>query len=152
MIGVPKIIYETLEDILEAQIRRLAIDIAKTLDVNEKLLLQELKKDKIKTDLIEDNSDIQDLRCNAYTKYKNVYVPCDMPIMYKKEFCISHIHDHITKDKIKDAEILSILCIDNSKYYRDIDDRVYNDEFEIIGIYKESTHEILKFVIETSNN
>ena len=53
-IGVPKIIYETIEDILEAQIRRLAIDIAKTLNVDSKTLMKELKKEKIKTFLSED--------------------------------------------------------------------------------------------------
>jgi len=147
-IAVPKIIYESVEDILEAHSRRLAIDIAKTLGVNEKILLNEIRKDKIQTYLFEDNIDISDLCCKSYIKHKHVYMPCEQPILYKKDFCIEHMTKHILKENIKEAEILQVLCIDNITYYRNINNKVYDSEFEIIGVYNAIKKEIIKFIVE----
>ena len=147
-LGVPKIIYESIEDILEAQVRRLAIDIAKTLGVNEKLLLSELKKDKIKTYLFDDDVDIDMLRCKAYNLHEYVYIPCEQPIVYKKDFCLEHLLHHTLKDDIKDVDILSVLYIDGTQYYRNIKNKVYNTEFKIVGVYNPDKKEICKFVLE----
>ena len=46
-IPIPKNIYETIQDTLQSHIDSLARDICKTLDVNEKILLQEIRKEKI---------------------------------------------------------------------------------------------------------
>jgi len=148
LLGVPKIIYESVEDILEAQIRRLAIDIAKTLGVNEKLLLSELKKDKVKTYLFDDGIEIDNLRCKAYNQQKHVYIPCEQPIVYKKEYCTEHLLEHVVKEDIKGANVLNLLIIDDTKYYIDSKQKVYNLDFEIIGLYKSETKEIYQFTIE----
>ena len=42
---IPRIIYKNIKDALNGEVMRLAKDIAKTLNVDEKLLLSEIKKD-----------------------------------------------------------------------------------------------------------
>jgi hypothetical protein len=152
-IALPRLIYESIENVLEAQIRRLAIDIAKTLDVNEKTLLQEIKKDKVSVFILDEAEaeDIYDCRCKAYEKNNTIYIPCEEPIVYKKEYCVKHLTTHILKEQILMNEVLYILCLDNMKYYRDKNNKVYNSEFNIIGLYNPSTHTIIEFVEETNN-
>jgi len=146
---VPTIIHETIIDILEAQVRKLAKDIAKTLNVDEKILIQELKKDKLEIITFEDNTDITDLTCKSYILEKNVYTPCEQPIVYKKDYCISHLHDNLTLDKLKDLDILTILNYDTVKYYRNRENIVYNLEFKPIGSYDPTTKELTTFIQET---
>ena len=146
---VPKIIHESIIDIFEAQIRKLAKDIAKTLNVNEKLLIQELKKDKLEILTFDDNIDITDLCCKSYVLEKYIYVPCDQPIVYKKDYCISHLENHITFDKLSDLDVLTILNYDTIKYYRNKENIVYNSEFKAIGIYDPITQKILQFIQDT---
>ena len=143
---VPKIIHESIVDIFEAQSRKLAIDIAKTLNVNEKLLIQAIKKEKLEILTFEDDFDITDLQCKAYSLVKNVYVPCDQPIVYKKEFCLNHINKHITFDTLENVDVLTILNYDTIKYYRNKENIVYNSEFNQIGMYNPETQEILQFI------
>jgi len=148
VLGVPKIIYESIEDILEAQVRRLAFDIAKTLGVNEKVLLSELKKEKIKTYLFDDGVDIEMLRCKSYNQHNNVYIPCEQPIVYKKDYCIEHLQNHLVKEDIKESTLLTILIMDDMKYYRDSKNKVYNSDFIMIGFYDPVKKEIYKFILE----
>jgi len=153
-IALPRLIYEAIEDVLEAQIRKLALDIAKTLDVNEKILLQELKKDKVSVFILDeaDADDIHDYRCKAYEKHNTIYIPCEEPNMYKKHFCVKHLTNHILKEQIQMYEVLYILCLDNIKYYRDKNNKVYNSDFNKIGFYNPSTHTIVVFLEETSSS
>ena len=146
---VPTIIHETMIDILEGQVRKLAKDIAKTLNVDEKLLIQELKKEKLEILTFDDNIDITELTCKSYILEKNIYIPCDQPIVYKKDFCISHLHESITFDKLKDLDVLTILNYDTVKYYRNRENIVYNSEFKPICSYDPTTKELAKFVEET---
>jgi hypothetical protein len=152
-IALPRLIYEAIEDVLEAQIRRLAIDIAKTLDVNEKVLLQEIKKDKISIFILDEAEadDIHEYRCKAYEKHNTIYIPCEEPIVYKKDFCVKHLTTHILKEDVQINEVLYILCINNMKYYKDKNNKVYNNEFNMIGFYNHSNKTIVEFVEETSN-
>jgi len=151
-IPLPRIIYDTIENVLEAHIRRLAVDIAKTLDVDVKPLLQELKKDKVYAYILDDSciEDIHTLQCKAYVKTKNIYAPCDQPLVYKKDFCVTHLEKHIVKDDIKNNEVLYVLYQDNIKYYYDINNKVYDSDFNKIGIYNASTKTIIEFVNNNS--
>jgi hypothetical protein len=146
---VPRIIYESIENVLEAQIRKLAIDIAKTLNVNEKILLQELKKDKISVMLLDESTydDIDSLRCKAYDKYGHVYLPCEQPNVYKKEYCTKHMTDHILKNDIHTNECLTIIIYEGQKYYRDKHNKVYDSNFNKIGYYKTSSETIVCLVV-----
>ena len=146
---VPTIIHETILDTLEAQVRKLAKDIAKTLNVDEKLLIQELKKEKLEILTFDDNVDIIELTCKSYVLEKNVYIPCGQPIVYKKDYCISHLHDNLTFDKLKDLDVLTILNYDSVKYYRNRENMVYSSQFKPIGLYDPIKKEVIKFVEET---
>lgn len=147
-VGVPKIIYETLEDILEVQIRHLATHIAKTLNVEPKLLIKELKKEKIKTYLFDDQSDIC-VQCKSFVLAKNgFFIPCDQPIVWTKEYCINHLENPILKT-LEDDNTLITLMHDKEKYFRDRENRVYNLESnKPIGRWKSSKQEILKMPVQ----
>ena len=146
---LPRIIYESLENVLEAQVRRLAIDIAKTLNVNEKILLQELKKDKVSVMLLDESQcdDIDSLRCKAYERFEHVYIPCEEPVLYKKDFCSKHMIKHTLKEEIHNNICLHILEYDNVKYYRDNKNKVYDSSFNKIGYYKPSDETIVLLVV-----
>lgn len=146
---VPKVIHESILDILEAQARKLAIDIAKTLNVDQKLLLQSLKKEKCEILTFEDNIDITDLSCKSYVLMKGVYIPCEDVVVYKKSYCLNHLEKHITFDKVSHYNRLSVLHYDNVKYYRNEDNIVYNSDFEIIGFYNSNSQTIEELVVET---
>ena len=150
---VPRVIYETIENVLEAQIRRLAIDIAKTLNVNEKILLNELKKDKLSILILDESEsvDVDSLRCKAYDKHEHVYFPCEEPVIYKKEFCTKHIVKHTVKEDLHDYQCLITIKYDNTIYYRDINNKVYNTKFNMIGYYNSSAETIIELVVSGEN-
>ena len=56
-VPIPRNIYESIQDVLQSHIDSLARDIAKTLDVNEKILLHEIRKEKIGIYLIDEDND-----------------------------------------------------------------------------------------------
>jgi hypothetical protein len=145
---VPKTIHECILDIIEGQARKLAIDIAKTLNVNEKILIQELKKEKLEILTFDDGIDITDLCCKSFNLVKNVYVPCDEPVVYKKDYCLTHMEKHLTIDTLKNLDVLTVLNYDTIKYYRNTENVVYNSEFEPIGLYDPTTQEIIQFIKE----
>jgi len=145
---IPKVIYKNIKDTLNGNIYRLAKDIAKTLDVDEKLLLNELKKDNfdIYPFEMDDNIvDLDEMKCVSYIKKGFVYYPCKEPPIYPQMFCSNHIHIHITKDNIKDYKILNILMYNNETHYLDKKKRVYNVQLKLIGIYDEQSNSIIRF-------
>ena len=146
---VPRVIYETIENVLEAQVRKLAIDIAKTLNVNEKILLSELKKDKLSILILDESesADVDSLRCKAYDKHEHVYVPCEEPVIYKKDFCTKHIVKHTIKEELQEHICLVTLKYDNITYYRDKNNKVYNTKFNVIGYYKPSIETIIELAV-----
>lgn len=145
---VPKIIYETFENVLEGQIRKLALQIADSLKVDEKVLLKELKKDKLSVLFLEesDTDDIDLYTCKAFDKFQNIYIPCDEPVVYKKEFCFKHMTNHVTKKDIQNNEVLYVLKYENMKYYIDKNNKVYDSSFNKIGYYDTSDESIVEFV------
>ena len=144
-IGVPKIIYETLEDILEASIRKLSTDIAKRLNVDPKILIKELKKEKIKTYLFEDGTDVN-IRCKSYVIYINIYIPCEHPIVYGKECCIDHLEKPIMPPQ--GAEIWIPIYYGTTTYYRDKKNIVYDLERVAFGRWNSEKQEIEKIVVD----
>jgi len=148
-----KLVYESLEDILDYQIKKLAKDIAKTLNVDPKLLLIELKKEKILAYVIEeDYVDIDSMKCKYYDKKENIYIPCEEPVIFKKDYCVHHINYGITKEKIpKDSIELTILKLNSILYYKDSSNRVFNSSFIPIGEFDSHTNILYEFTIENEN-
>ena len=146
---VPRAIYESIENVLEAQVKKLAIQIAQTLNVNEKVLLQELKKDKISVMLLDEINpiDVDSYSCKAYEKYENVYIPCEDPVVYKKEFCTKHMIQHLVKDDLLNNECLFEVIYDGTKYYKDKNNKIYDSSFNKIGYYIASSETIVLLVV-----
>ena len=144
---IPKVIVKNIKNALFGEMRRLAVDIAKTLDADPNLLLKELNEEKVDFYPFEeeDEPDLDEMHCHAYMKKDNIYHPCSNPPVYPQLFCIKHLHEHITIDKIKDHEKLNILTYDNITYYHDKKNRVYDSEFKLIGIYKKESNLIVLF-------
>ena len=144
-VGVPKFIYETLEDILEVQIRSLVNDIAKTLNVNEKILMKEIKKEKIKTYLFDDQSDVCK-QCKSFVLAKNgFYISCDQPVAHPKDVCPTHLENPILKT-LDDENTVITLNYGKETYYRNRENYVFNLESnKPIGSWKPSIQEITIF-------
>jgi hypothetical protein len=144
---IPRVIAQNIKSVLYGEITRLVKDIGKTLDVDPNILLKEINKDKIEFYIFEeeDEPDIDIMKCHSYIKKDNVYYPCSSPPIYPQLFCSTHIHNHITKDKIKTHEELNILKYDNIIYYHDKKNRVYDKDLILVGRYNEESNLIVFF-------
>ena len=153
MIPVDKTIFETMENILEAQVRKLAKDIAKTLRVDEKPLLLAIQKEKIKTYFYEEEheTDIYDMKCKAYDKDGAIFTKCNYPIVFKKEFCVKHLKFHKnTEESLKESEELYIVYgPDNKEYYFDSQKRIYDRNINLVEGYIEDNEVVIYKVSKT---
>ena len=154
-IPLPKIIYNTLEDVLEAQIRRLVGDIAQNLGVDPKPLIQSIMKEKVSCYLFEESVEDYDLhtaRCKSYElihhSNNNLYVPCKKPIVYTKDYCVDHLKNHL--DVPKTENILDTLIVENTRYYVDKFKKVYSLDFKKVGLYFPNDEKILLFKVATN--
>jgi hypothetical protein len=136
LIAVDKTMFETMENILEAQVRKLAKDIAKTLHVDEKPLLIALKKEKIRTYFYEEDHEtaVYDMKCKAYEKEGALYSRCVQPIVFKKEFCVKHLQFHnYSVDSLRESEELYLVYgLDKQEYYFDSKNRIYDRNLNLL--------------------
>ena len=136
LIPVDKTIFETMENILEAQVRKLAKDIAKSLRVDEKPLLTAIQKEKIRTYFYEEDHEtaVYDMKCKAYDKEGALYSRCVHPIIFKKEFCVKHLESHkYTVDSLQVSEELYLVYgPDKKEYYFDSKNSIYDRNLNII--------------------
>lgn len=140
-VGVPKNIYEVIEDTLEANVYKLVCDLTKTLNVDKKPLLNELKG-KINLYLFEDGSEVN-ICCKSYTQTNNLYSPCKYPILYGEIYCIHHLENHIVPPE--GAIIVGVLQYDNNIYYRTVENIVYDSEFNLFGRWDPKNQRIIQF-------
>jgi hypothetical protein len=136
LIPVDKTMFETMENILESQVRKLAKDIAKTLHVDEKPLLIALQKEKIKTYFYEEEHElaVYDMKCKAYEKEGALYSRCVQPIVFKKEFCVKHLQFHkYNVDSLRESEELYIVYgADKQEYYFDSKHHIYDRNLNLL--------------------
>lgn len=144
-IPIPKIIYESIQDALQSQIDSLARDIAKTLDVNEKVLLHEIRKEKIGIYLVDEDCDL-DIKCKSYkNKNGHVYIKCDEPVIFNSFLCPAHTVCPIYFDTIKHNTCISNIVINDIKYYIDNKNKLYDENLNIIGIYNKKSNTLIVF-------
>ena len=142
-VPIPKVIYESIQDILQCQIDSLARDIAKTLDVNEKILLHEIRKEKIGIYLIDEDCDL-DLKCKSYVnKNGYIYIKCDEPVVYNTGLCPKHSIHPIYFETIKYHTCVSNIIINDDKYYIDNKNKLYDEELNVIGIYNRKSNKLI---------
>jgi len=136
-IPIDRTIYQTLENVFEGQIKKLATDIAKTLHVDVKPLIQAIRKDKITTYLYEEdhNKDIDEMKCTAYVKEGSLYSKCSNPIIFKELYCPKHMLEHI--DTIQGSkELILIYGPDKKEYYIDSDksdQKIYDKYLNVLN-------------------
>jgi hypothetical protein len=154
-VPLPKIIYNTLEDVLEAQIRRLVGDIAQSLSVDPKPLMQSIMKEKVSCYIFEESVEDYDLhtaRCKSYelVVYNNnhLYIICKKPIVYTKEYCVDHLKNHVAAPNTEN--VLDTLVVEDKKYYVDKFKKVYSLDFKKIGLYFPEHEKVLIFKESTT--
>ena len=95
---IPSIIWSSLEDTLQANMRRLVKDIAATLGQPEGPLLQAIKSETIRPYLFEESADADiDMRCEfvCQTPETPLYIrPCARPISSHSRKSRSHDQNH----------------------------------------------------------
>ena len=136
-IPIDRTIYQTLENIFESQIKKLATDIAKTLHVDVKPLIQAIRKDKITTYLYEEDhdKDIDEMKCSAYVKEGLIYSKCSNPIIFKESYCPKHMLDH-TDTIPSSKELILIYGPDKKEYYIDSDksnQKIYDKYLNVLN-------------------
>jgi len=144
-VGVPKNIYEVIEDTLEANVYKLVCDLTKTLNVDKKFLMKELKKDKINLYTFEDGSEVN-IRCKSYTQIKNLYTPCKHPILYGEQYCIIHLENPVSLPE--KPIIVGVLQYDNNIYYRTVENIVYDSEIVLFGRWDAKNQRIIEIILD----
>lgn len=151
-VPLPKIIYNALEDVLEAQIRRLVGDVAKSLKVDPKPLLQSVSQEKTLVYLFEESVDDYNLhtaRCKSYELEKHkgadIYIPCKNAVVYTRDYCVAHAKHRSTVPATEN--ILNCISVDGTRYYVDKHNRVYSLELQKIGLYFPKSSKILLFKV-----
>lgn len=90
---IPRILWESLETALTAKIHLLAADIAKTLDVSAKPLMDALTKDRVSAYLVDQpdiGADVSEFRC-----------PCGAPIVWSTVTTKKRCPEHLGIDRIE---------------------------------------------------
>lgn len=143
LVPIPRAIYESIQDVLQYQIDSLARDIAKTLDVNEKILLHEIRKEKIGIYLIDNDCDL-DIKCKSYVnKNGHIYIRCDEPVIYNTNLCPTHSVHPIHFETIQHHTYVSNIVINDTKYYIDTMNKVYDEDLNPVGIYKRNSNKLI---------
>lgn len=144
-VPVPKIYWEAFQSALNAQVKRLARDIASSVKQPEQPLLKALASEKITAHLFEEEGqefqDIQSMRCqHPRPSYENpsILQICNEPILIGKGNSCP-FHTHKTKLNIDHLPVYRKIRVDNSIYLLDSEDRLYSfEDFKMCGFYKEN--------------
>jgi hypothetical protein len=88
-IGVPKLLWDELENALMIKSKELIKDIAKVLRQDEKILYKEYRSKKTNIHLIEFNCQ-EDFECSAFVLDKPIAHKCRKPVLFGKCFCPEH--------------------------------------------------------------
>lgn len=149
---IPRILWDSLEATLMAQVNRLVKDIAETLDKPAKPLLDAIKKDKVTAYLWEepeqDMLELSQMRCEALTRHpENPGIVCDcrQPIVWSGQShgarrCAEHLHVREILVSSSLIQLTPILINDVSYYLRGTGARqeIVNVLMETVGWYENS--------------
>jgi len=151
---IPRILWDSFEATLTAQVNLLVKDIATTLDRPAKPLLDAIKKDKVTAYLWEEPAhellELNEMRCEAHTRHpENLSIICDcrQPIVWSGQShgarrCAEHLHIkeiHISSSLIS----LKPILINDMTYYlrEDVSTKpqeILNVQMKLVGWYEDS--------------
>ncbi len=100
-VKVPRLLWESLEAVFQAQGKKYVRDIAKALEVDPKELVKKVFDGKGKIPVILHDTATDSLECSAYVQDKAVTRLCRRPVQLGSEFCSHHVtvrpHVHTTE-------------------------------------------------------
>ena len=147
---IPSIIWSSLEDTLQANMRRLVKDIAATLGQPEGPLLQAIKSETIRPYLFEESADADvDMRCEfvCQTPETPLYIrPCARPVMWPTKRCAEHAYS-ITCAHRALPKLQALEPVEGARYFVSEDDTVYNAEYSAVGRYVRESKRLVLFSV-----
>jgi hypothetical protein len=143
---IPRILWDSVEAVLTAQVHKLVKDIAETLEKPAKPLLDAIKKDRVTAYLWEDTGqemlEMDSLRCTAVTRHPenvSILVPCSQPIVWGSLSRESHRcaeHMHVKEVNVSQSLIrLARIRVNETLYYLRDGREILNTRLEIVGWY-----------------
>jgi hypothetical protein len=147
-IPIPKIYWDTFQAALQAQVKRLAKDVAKSLRQPEQPLLKAILTEKVDAYLFEEEgaefTDLETMRCKyKIPSEKNgaVLEACREPVLLGKGACCLHLG--AKEPSIAGLKVYRTLKIEDTTYWLD-GDTVLNDELECCGVFKDNKCTLFK--------
>lgn len=167
-VPVPSLLWETFEEALRANIRRLAKDIATTLGTPEAPLLNAILKNPsatVRPYLFEEDSTLSgdkevDMRCGYMCQRPDAPAflqPCGQPVIWegatKHHRCAEHLYSCVAPTaKIEGLPHLIPLQTTEGEtpLFRSEDGTVYDSHFEPCGYFEKETKTLILFEVESS--
>ena len=152
-IPIPKIYWDTFQAALQAQVKRLAKDVAKSLRQPEQPLLKAILTEKVDAYLFEEEGtefiELEAMRCkHKVPSEKNgaVLEACRQPVLLGKTACCLHLGSKEPSTTVLKA--YRVIKVEDDTYWLD-GDKVLNDDLEVCGVFKDN--KCLLFNIMSNN-
>jgi hypothetical protein len=104
-VKVPRLLWESLEAVFQAQGKKYVREMAKALEVDPRDLLKKVFDGKDRIPVILHDTATDSLECAAYVQDKTVTRLCRRPVQLGSEFCSSHLtsrpHVHATEETVE---------------------------------------------------
>jgi hypothetical protein len=156
-VPIPETIWNSLESVLEANMYRMAKDIAATLKKPDAPLLQALKKDKVRPYIFEEGESETniDMRCSFMCQKPSApefVQQCGQPILWSggTARCPEHSYQAQMKyslPQVKRANLDEANLEDVDAYFVSEDNTVYDIDYKPVGSYDSEKHQLRRFHI-----
>lgn len=134
MIGIPKPLWDELENALMIKSKQLISDIARTLRQDEKSLIQEFRSKKTNIFLLElDREEEEEYECPALVSTKKIAHKCRKPRMYAQKFCPEHEFFTMTTELESKPTVQRIASSEDPLFLDTLTQQVYTIDHERVG-------------------
>lgn len=135
-VGIPKPLWDELENALMIKSKQLISDIARTLRQDEKQLLQEFRSKQTSLFLLElDREEEEEYECPALVRTTKIAHRCRKPKMYGKPFCPEHEFFTITAE-LQSKPVLQRITAEEPLFLDTLTQQVYSINHDRIGEMK----------------
>ena len=155
---VPAILWESLQHSMNISVRRLVKDVAGSLGIQEKSILDELFRsgDSLVRPYLFEESGPQELECRCRFPVQRVdsllLQPCAQPILWasrEEKRCPEHFGKNTPGIPVDLPVLHSLTGLEEDQHlYVGEDDTVYDEQFCAKGIYQKGSKRLLLFHIE----
>ena len=145
---IPAILWSSLEDVLEANMRRLVKNIAGALRQPHEPLLQAIQAHKIKPYIFEGGDDKEvDMRCTFLCQKPAAPLfcqPCGQPVLWSADTsrCAEHAYSKVGRASLP---VLRPIEGEEEPLFVSEDDTVYNIYYEALGTYNRGAERLTLF-------